>query len=178
VKVFRSKKAVAVLVAGAIALGGAGAALAYFTSSGNGTGSGTVGAAGSWTVGSTTATATGYATGLQPGVAASDETVTVNITNAGTGQQELNSFTISVANGDGSPWSSGTTNFPSEVACTSAEFTLGGQAAAGSYTVSGLADDLAPGATYTTTVNLHMLDNSYAQDNCQSATVPLYIAAS
>ena len=31
-KVFRSKKAVAVLVAGAITLGGAGAALAYFTS--------------------------------------------------------------------------------------------------------------------------------------------------
>jgi len=177
-KRFFNKKVAAIGLAAGLALGGAGAAFAYFTSTGTGTGSSSVGSATNWNVTSSTATAAGYTSGLQPGIAASDETVTVNIKNVGAGNQELNSFTIEVAGAGGSTYTSSTSAFPSENACTSADFALGGQATAGSYTVSSIADDLAPGATYTTTVNLHMLDTNVPQDNCQGATPPLYITAS
>lgn len=150
----------------------AGAAYAYFTSTGNGAGSGTVGAATNWGVTSTTSGGP-----LYPGISAADQTVHVTIKNNGSGAQELNTFTISVAGSGGSTWTSSTTNYPSENACSAADFALGGQAGSGSYTVSGIADDLAPGASYNTTVNLHMLDTGVPQDNCQNVTAPLYISA-
>ena len=89
-KVFRSKKAVAVLVAGAIALGGAGAALAYFTSSGTGTGNATVGTSSNWSVASTAPT--GGA--LLPGTGT--DTVAYTVTNSGSGYQELNGTTAAL----------------------------------------------------------------------------------
>jgi hypothetical protein len=167
------KRIAAVALSGAVILGAGGIAAAYFTSTGNGTGSGTVGSATKFVVSSTT-----NGGPLYPGAAASDQTVTVHIQNSGSGYQEVNSFTISVANSNASTWASPTTAFPSENACTQADFALGGQASAGGYTVSGIADDLAPGAIYTTTVNLHMLNTGVPQDNCQGVTTPLYIAAS
>jgi hypothetical protein len=170
---FSTKKRIAaVALSGAVILGAGGIAAAYFTSTGNGTGSGTVGTATNFAVSSTTANGP-----LYPGAATTDQTVTVKIKNVGTGNQELNSFTISVANSDGSPWASATP-FATEGACTQADFALGGQPAAGSYTVSGIADDLLPGATHTATVNLHMLDTGVPQDNCQGVSTPLYISAS
>jgi hypothetical protein len=150
----------------------AGGAFAYFTSTGTGTGSGTVGAASNWGV--ATSTSGGP---LSPGVSGTDQTVQVTVTNNGSGKQQLNAFTISVAKSDGSAWTSSTTNYPTENACSANDFALGGQSTSGSYTVSGIGDDLAPGATYTTTVNLHMLDTGVAQDNCQGVTVPLYLSA-
>lgn len=155
-------------------LAAAGAAIAYFTSTGTGTGSASVGTASNWGVTSNTAGGPMY-----PGANSTDQTATIKVTNNGTGSQQLNSFTISVANSDGSPWASSTTNFPSEGACSANDFALGGQAGTGSYTVSGIADDLAPGQSYTKTVNLHMLDTGVAQDNCQGLTggVPLYVTA-
>ena len=172
--IFSTKKRIAaVALSSAVILGAGGIAAAYFTSTGNGTGSGTVGNATNFVV--TSSTSGGP---LYPGAAGSDQTVTVHVKNAGTGSQELNSFTISVANSNGSTWSSPTTAFPVENACSQADFALGGQATAGSYTVSAIAGDLAPSATYTTTVNLHMLDTGVPQDNCQGVTTPLYITAS
>ena len=73
---------------------------------------------------------------------------------------------------------------PAENACSANDFALGTNSGAGSYTVNHsvdptLPDDLTPGSTYTTTVNLHMLDTGVPQDNCQGLTngVPLYISA-
>ena len=166
------KRIVAVALSGAVILGAGGIAAAYFTSTGNGSGSGSVGNATKFVVSSSTSGGP-----LYPGAAGSDQTVTVHIQNAGSGYQELNSFTISVANSDGSAWTSPVTAFPSENPCSQADFALGGQATAGSYTVLP-ADDLAPSAIYTTTVNLHMLDTGVPQDNCQGVAPPLYITAS
>ena len=172
---FTKKRAVAALCLIAL-LAVAGGAYAYFTASGNGTGSGSVGSTTGWSVASTT---TGGP--LYPGVSSADETVHLTITNNGGGKQQLSSFTISVAGAGGSTWTSSATAFPSENACSASDFALGGQASAGQYTVNGINDDVSPGGTYTTTVNLHMLDTGVAQDNCQGLSgptaVPLYITA-
>jgi len=175
----RTKRIVAVGLTVGLTLGLASAAFAFFTSTGTGTGSATVGSATAWHVTSSTSGGPMY-----PGPSTGDESVTVNIQNLGSGNQTLNQFVISVAKSDGTAWTSSTTNFPSENACSQADFALGGQASAGSYTVTHtvnptLPDDLAPNATFTTTVKLHMLDTGVAQDNCQGlTTVPLYISAS
>ena len=170
---FTSKRFIGALAVVAV-LAAAGGAFAYFTSTGSGTGSASVGTATNWGIASTTAGGP-----MVPGTVAADETVTVHVTNNGTGKQELNSLTMSVAKSDGTAWTSTTTAFPSEGACSAGDFALGGQAVSGSYTVSAIATDLAPGATYTTTVNLHMLDTNVGQDNCQGlTTVPLYVTAS
>ena len=58
-KRFRTKKGLAIVLAGAISLAGAGAALAYFTSTGSGTGNVTVGTSSNWKV--TTVAPTGPA---------------------------------------------------------------------------------------------------------------------
>ena len=156
-----------------------GAAFAYFTDSGNGTGSATVGSSKNFVVTSSTAGGPMY-----PGTTTGDETVTVHIKNQGSGYQEVHTFTISVANSDGSAWTGPTTAYSTENGCSASDFALGTNTAAGSYTVDStvdlnLPDDLAPNTSYTTTVNLHMLDTKVAQDNCQGLTnVPLYISAS
>ena len=99
--IFSTKKRIAaVALSGAVILGAGGIAAAYFTSTGNGTASGTVGNATNFVVASSTSGGP-----LYPGAAGSDQTVTVHVKNAGTGSQELNSFTISVANSNGSTWS-------------------------------------------------------------------------
>ena len=169
---FTSKRFIGALAVIAV-LAAAGGAFAYFTSTGTGTGTASVGTATTW--GITSSTAGGP---LYPGAIAADQTVTVHVTNNGSGKQQLNSFTISVAKSDGTTWTSATTAAPSEGACSASDFALGGQSSSGSYTVSAIADDLAPGGTYTTTVNLHMLDTNVGQDNCQGLNnVPLYVTA-
>ena len=169
------KKIAAVGLAAGVSLGVGGAAFAYFTSTGSGTGAATVGNAAAWTPVSATLLNGGV---MYPGVSSSDETFTVSITNSGHGYQNLNKFVISVAKADGTTWTGPVTAFPLENGCSASDFALGGQAAAGSYTVSPNAD-VAPGTAYTTTVTVHMLDTGVPQDNCQGlANVPLYISAS
>lgn len=88
-----------IIIAGittAAVLGTGGAAFAYFAASGSGTGSATVGAAGTWTV--TAATAKGgplYPDGT------SSETIVFTVMNTGSGQQEYTTATPTVA-ADGS----------------------------------------------------------------------------
>jgi hypothetical protein len=173
-----TKKRAFVAIGLVAALAVAGAAYAFFQSTGSGTGTASVGSATQWSVLSGTSNGPMY-----PGSTSSDESVKVTITNKGSGNQSLNSFTMSVAQSNGSAWTSSTTNYPSENACSATDFALGTNTAAGSYTVdksvdATLPDDLAPGASYSTTVNLHMLDTGVPQDNCQGLTnVPLYITA-
>ena len=83
-KRFRTKKVMTVVLAGAIVLGGAGAALAYFTSTGSGTGSATVGSSTALTVASVAPTGGP----LYPDAAiggANVETVAYTVTNPSAG---------------------------------------------------------------------------------------------
>jgi hypothetical protein len=172
---FTRKRYIGVLAAIAV-LAMAGAAIAYFTSTGTGTGSATVGSAGAWAVGQT-----GYTGGpLYPDAAiggANVQTSQYSVTNNGKGSQKLSQVVISVANADGSAWSSRTnTNKP---ACTANDFSVGGQAVGTGWTDTSLAGDYTAGQTNTGgNVTVEMIDNGKNQDNCQGVTVPLYMSAS
>lgn len=172
-KRFRSKKAVAVLVAGAIVLGGAGAALAYFTSTGAGTGSASVGAAGSWTVNEVSALP---ANSLYPDAApggANIETVTYNVTNGGSGAQNLSSVTVSVD----PAYSYVDANV--DPACTAADFSLNGGTPGASASDNALAGEVDAGATTgNSTFTIELIDNSANQDSCESQSIPLVFSAS
>jgi hypothetical protein len=179
VKRFRSRKAVAILVAGAIALGGAGAALAYFTSTGNGSGTGTVGTATSWTVAGGSVDGTLYpdasaAAGPDYGVVTG-----ASVTNPATahGNQNLNTIVATI---------SGVTSTPvgSEDACSVSDFQFYSPTAtwSGSGTQTATInpnDDLAPGASYNISdLDVVMVDNGAPQDDCQGSTVTVSFAAS
>jgi hypothetical protein len=185
----RTKKIVAIGATVALTLGIAGTAFAYFTSTGSGTGQGAVGTATTWGVSSVTTGGPMYpgvgvlgysGSGAGPGV----EQVTVTVKNNGSGSQEVTGFTIKIANANGSTWAPAASPYPSEAACTAADFVMGtygfgmnpGTASFG----VGYSIDLAPGASYTfinSKVSIAMVDNGAPQDNCQGVTVPLYITS-
>jgi hypothetical protein len=179
-KRFMNKKVAAIGLAAGLVLGAAGAAFAYFTSTGSGTGSATVGSSANWTVGETGSPSGGP---LYPDPAiggANVQTDTYTVTNNDTGSQYLTSVQVSVANADGTAWSSQTN--PLLPACTAADFSVGSAAVgttwtdtslAGTYTASGT-----PGDTASSTVTVELIDNHANQDNCEGLTVPLYFYAS
>ena len=158
----------------------AGFAIAYFTDTGTGSGSATVGNSTAWTV--TGSTATGGP--LYPDPAAdigtangNHETATYSVTNGGSGTQHLTSVTVSVADSDGNTWSS--QDESSKPACTAADFSIAGQSAGSSYTDTSLAGGYVAGHENTAgSVDIEMIDNGANQDNCQGVTVPLYFSAS
>jgi hypothetical protein len=162
----KSKKGFALLavlvVAAAAAIGG----YAYFTDSGSGSGSATVGTSAPWSV--TVGSPTGGT--LYPGQGT--DTFSYTVKNVGSGNQQLNKVEISVANAGGTAWSSG--------ACSANDFSVDGQTAGATATDTyGLvADDLAPNATQDGSITLQMVDSNSPQDDCQGVTVPLYVSAS
>lgn len=173
---FTRKRFIAALSVIAV-LAAAGAAIAYFTSTGTGTGSATVGSASNWTVGET-----GTATGgpLYPDAAIGTghiQTDPYTVTNAGSGSQDLTQVVISVANANGSAWSSQTN--PAKPACTASDFSVGGRPIGTAWTDTSLAGDYVAGASQTGSVTVQMIDKTSSnQDNCQGVTVPLYMSAS
>ncbi len=183
-KRFMNKKVAAIGVAAGLVLGLSGAAVAYFTSTGTGSGSGSVGTATNWGV--STATTGGP---LYPGDATSDQTVAVTITNNATqGYEAIDSFTVSVGttNTDGSEGTWTATNSAAvaasastneETSCSSADFALGTNTAAGAYTYTPASPvDLAAGDSTTVDVNLAMIDTGVAQDACQGESPALYVS--
>ena len=164
-KFFTSKKIVALAVglvtAAALAIG----AYAYFTSTGNGSGSATVGTSSTWAV--TTLSATGGP--LTPG--GPTESITYKVKNNSTGYQRLGSVAISVANSDGSAWTSVS-------GCSASDFSIDGASAGATSNDTAQVANLAPGATATGTIVLQMVDSGSNQDGCKGATVPLYLSAS
>jgi hypothetical protein len=151
------KRATVVAMTAVLVLIG-GLAFAYWTSSGDGTGSGTTG-------GSTDFLVSGHdpiGAALTPG--GPSQTIPFTVTNTGTGTQDLSSVTVVVADENGDPWLSDPTG------CTNADYTLGtpvityGQIA-GSGTLSG-------------TVTLTMKNLPSDQDACKGLDVPLYFVAS
>jgi hypothetical protein len=183
-KLFKSKKGVALLATLAVAAAAAVGAYAYFSSSGHdGNATATVGQSTAFTF--TLTAATGGP--MYPGdtTPAATESATYKVNNPSTGHQQLNQVVVSVANSDGSAWSSGTTGFPTEDACDASDFQLSKDgttwaAAGASVTDTTIAANLAGGASSAThTVYIRMVDSGDGQDNCQNlANVPLYYAAS
>jgi hypothetical protein len=95
-KLFSSRRGrIAVIgTAVAIVLGSGGAAYAYFTATGSGTGQATVGTTGTWQVAQNNTSGTIY-----PGSGAS--TIVFDVKNTGTGDQQYSNATVALAN-DGS----------------------------------------------------------------------------
>lgn len=151
-----SNKKVAAVALGAVALTGTGVAYAYWTSTGTGSGSATAGNSSAFVV--TTDAATGGP--LSPG--GPTQTVAFHVQNTNSGVQRLQAVAVTVANANGSAWSSGT--------CDADDFLVG--------TPAFTPGDIASGADIDGTVTIQMKNNNENQDDCEGVTVPLYVAAS
>lgn len=151
-----ANKKIAAVAAGAVVLASAGAAYAYWTTSGSGTGSATTGTAVAWDV--TTDAATGDP--LSPDGPA--QTVAFHVHNDSSGVQNLQAVNVTVAGAAGDAWTSGT--------CSAADYEVG----APTFTPG----DVASGDTVDGTVTIQMIDTGSNQDDCKNVTVPLYVAAS
>jgi hypothetical protein len=162
----------ALTVVGALAL--AGGAFAYFTSSGTGTGSVSVGSAGAWSL--TSGTATGPALAPDPAVGGANvESIPYTVKNTGSGSESLSQVVVSVLTGTGAAWSSQTQTAPP---CTAADFSVDGAAPGSPAVDTHLAGDLASGQSKTGTVTVELIDNGQNQNNCEGVSVPLYFSAS
>jgi len=146
----RGRILVVLAVVGTV-FGGGGAAFAYFTSTGSGTGSATVGTAGTWSVTQDNTSGTIY-----PGSGSS--TIVFDVKNTGTGDQQYGTATATV-NSSGS------------------DITVGGNAVSGCqanwFTSSvssdpGLGTNIAGGATVQVSVQVSMpTDSADNQNACQ-----------
>ena len=162
-KLLRNRKLVALMAT--LALGAtAVAGYAYFTSTGAGYGSATVGTSTAWDV--DTLTASGAP--LTPD--GPIQTVGYTVKNNSSGQQNLANVAIKVANSDGTPWTS-------VLGCSASDFSIGSQAAGATFNDVAQAANLAAGATATGSVTIQMVDSGANQDACKDATVPLYLYA-
>lgn len=177
-----SNKLVALVGATAAAVAVSGVAYAYFTSTGTGSASGTAGTSTAWEVTSDAATA---ASTLTPG--GPPQTVAYHVKNNSTGNQGLTKVNVQVAATVSSPspaptpWSVTGGSTP---ACTRGDFELSADgttwAAAGSDIDDlELAGNVGPGVTVNGTFLIRMTNFPTAnQDNCKSATIPLFLSAS
>lgn len=149
----RTRKVVATTAA--LVLTG-GAAFAFWSSTGNGTGSATTGTDTPFTV--TSSPATGGP--LTPG--GPTQTVPFTVVNPGTGVQNLATVTVTVAGPGGTTWA----DVPG---CSALDYTVG--------TPAFTAGQIAAGASVSGTVTITMNNLSTNQDACKNATVPLYFSA-
>jgi hypothetical protein len=181
------KRAVIICLVTAAALGVSSLAYAFFSSTGQGTGSATTGSSTPFVVASTADTLGDLVPNSTIGSGVKD-TISYSVNNPSTGSEKLSSVVISIGNTTGTSPSTTETNWTaasgSNPACNSSDFSVGAQAvgdgttaASGAYTVSPSVD-LAAGATYNGTFTLQMVDNSANQNSCEGVTVPLYISAS
>jgi hypothetical protein len=136
----------------------AGTAIAYFTGSGTGTGSASVGKSTAFTV-----SVTGPS-GLLPGGAA--EAISIDVHNGASSAQELSGVTVAI-----DPTWTGSQPDSSKPACTAGDFTLTQPSVTAAEVAAG-ADATINGA------QIAMNDASTNQDNCQGVTVPLVVTAS
>jgi hypothetical protein len=160
-----SKRAWVLVGIVAVAATAAVSGYAYWTSTGEGSGSATVGTDTPWQV--DTVPATGGP--LTPG--GPSQTVGYTVTNNSTGHQNLANVAISVANADGSSWDGPGT-------CSAADFEVNGAAAGTAYDDTTLAQNFAPSAAFSTSIDIQMIDTGVNQNDCRNATVPLYLFAS
>lgn len=155
---YSTKKSKTIIAAAIVGLASSGVAYAYWTTSGNGSGSAVTGTSSLFVV------TTGAAGGglLTPG--GPSDTVGFQVQNTNSGIQHLTAVAVTVATATNGTWNSVT-------GCSSADYTVG--------VPTFTAGDLAPGASATGTVTITMINNpASSQDGCKGATVPLYVAAS
>lgn len=153
-KVAGRKKRIIITTAAMVAIGG-GAAFAYWTATGIGTGAASTGETVAFKV--LSSPATGDA--LSPG--GPIQSVAFTVKNENTGTQNLASVTAKVATDDGSAWTAGS--------CSAADFLVTDPAIT--------TGQLAAGATASGTVTIQMVNRNANQDDCQGVTVPLYFEA-
>ena len=168
-KYFNTKKRiVAGVLAVAIIAATGGIAAAYFTSSGNGTGTGLVGAPAGWTV-----SAGAHGGGpLYPG--SGSETIAYTITNTSPGNQAFTTLTATVVN-DGTDIEQGGTPL---AGCLYTWFTA---TAAASIPVAGTSlagTSPGPAGTATDVVTVTMLNPAVNQNVCELATPDINLAVS
>jgi hypothetical protein len=150
------KKRVAITTAALVAIGG-GAAFAYWTTTGAGSGTAQTGDSVAFDV--DTQTATGGA--LTPG--GPTQTIGFTVTNPGSGTQYLTTVTAEVANADGSDW----TAIPG---CSAADYTVS--------TPTFTPGEIAAGGNKAGTVTIQMVNaENRNQDACKKAQVPVYVEA-
>jgi hypothetical protein len=161
---FSTKKRIAaVALSGAVILGAAGVAAAFFTSTGTGTGQAAVGTASSWGVTAGAETGT-----LLPG--SGTATIPFTITNNSTGAQAYSTVTAAVATDGSGNVTSGGTAVPG---CLATWFT----ATAGTPApVAGTS--IAASGTGTDTVTVTMSDSGTNQDACESVTPDITLSVS
>lgn len=157
IHIARKKRVAAVALTAIVVLIG-GAAFAYWTSSGSGTGHGTTGQSTDFDV--TSPGPTGLA--LTPG--GPSQSIPFTVTNPGTGTQDLTSVTVIVADENGDPWLS------DPEGCTEDDYTVG--------TPVITYDQIPGGGSISGTVTLTMNNLDSIQDACKGLDVPLYFAAS
>lgn len=158
-KLFTTRRRIAVVgVVTAAVLAGGGVAFAYFTSTGSGTGSASVGSASTWSV----SAPVDSTHGLLPG--SGSEVLTFTITNNGSGAQAFNSVTATVVDdGSGNVKAQGT----AVPGCKTAWFT----ALPGGYSPA-LGTSIAHNGTATVQVTVQMSDSGTNQDPCQGIKGP------
>ena len=151
------KKSAALVTAGVITVAVVGGAYAYWTTTGSGTGSATTGTSTDFVV--TTDAATGNL--LTPG--GPTQTVAFHIQNTNSGAQYLTAVAVTVANPNGSAWTSVS-------GCSAADYSVG--------TPVFTPGQIASGSTLDGTVTISMNNLGSNQDGCKNAAVPLYVSAS
>jgi hypothetical protein len=143
----------------------AGSAFAYFTSTGTGTGSATVGSTAAWTV--TPATATGGP--LYPG--SGSVTIPYTVTNGGSGHQDLTATSATVASSGGNVTQAGV----AVPGCLASWFNAVNTPPS---TPGALPQDLAGGASATGGyVTVTMTDAATSQNVCQGVKPDITIGA-
>ncbi|MCS5719778.1 hypothetical protein N1027_16715 [Herbiconiux sp. CPCC 205763] len=153
----RGKKRITIGVIALLTVAGAGAAFAYWTSTGSGTGAATTGESVAFTITSETAVGT-----IAPGNAG--QTVDFTVTNPGEGSQYLTTVTVALATAAGVPWvPAGDCSIDDYVATISTAPPAG---------------QIAAGASVDGTATVTLTNTAENQNDCQGQTVPLYFEAS
>lgn len=168
-KRFLSKKVIVGAVTSAAVIGISSAAFAYFTASGAGTGTASVGTSTAWGV--SAASATGGP--LTPG--GPTESIVYTITNNSSGKQAITSLTASLptpasGTGAGNVESGGS---PTTGGCLASWFT----ATAGTPSPA-LNTSIVAGGTATVTVPVTLNDSGTNQDACQTVTPDIKLSVS
>ena len=158
----RKKRIAAIGLVGVVIAGGGGAAYAYWTSGGDGSGT------------AATGTSTDFAVAMQPSTGAvmtpgnGTQTAHFSVTNTSAGAQTLSQVVVSVANADGSPW----TAVPG---CSAADYAVAPVVYTGGVVMP---DDIAAGDVVTGTAAVTMNNLGTDQNACKGVPVPLYTLAS
>ncbi len=154
---FRGKKRAIIAIAAILTVSGAGAAFAYWTSTGNGVGAATTGESVAFTVTSEPAVGT-----IAPGGAG--QTVAFTVTNPGATAQQLTTVTVTLATEYGAPW------VPID-GCLAADYTA-------TVTTAPAAGDIPAAGSVEGIATVTLANTAANQDACQGQDVPLYFLAS